>query len=167
MTAPAANLYRFLDEHEIPYERVDHPAVLTCEEAERLVPPLPGAHTKNLFVRDRRGRRHFLIVVGWDKQVDLKHLGRLLEVGRLGMASAERLQRILGVDPGTVTLLAVLNDENREVEIVFDREVWEAEALQCHPLVNTSTLAIPKAAIEKLLQVLKQPFRVMQVPAAE
>ena len=89
------DLYRFLEDHQIPYERVDHPPVFTCEEAERLVPPLPGAHTKNLFVRDRRGRRHFLVVVGWDKQIDLKELGKLLEVSKLGMASAERLQRVL------------------------------------------------------------------------
>lgn len=157
-------ILELLDEHDIAYQRVDHPAVYTCEEAERLVPPLPGAHTKNLFVRDRRGRRHFLVVVGWEKQVDLKELGRVLEVGRLGMASPERLRERLGVDPGAVTLLAVVNDGEKAVEVVFDEPVWAAEALQCHPLVNTSTLSIARVGVEKLLQLLEQPYRVVDVP---
>ena len=153
-----------LDEHDIAYQRVDHPAVYTCEEAERLVPPLPGAHTKNLFVRDRGGRRYFLVVVGWEKQVDLKELARVLEVSKLGMASPERLRARLGVDPGAVTLLAVVNDVEKAVEVVFDEPVWAAEALQCHPLVNTSTLSIPRQGVEKLLQLLEQPYRVVDVP---
>ena len=153
-----------LGEHDIAYLRVDHPAVYTCEEAERLVPPLPGAHTKNLFVRDRKGRRHFLIVVGWEHQVDLKELGRVLEVSKLGMASPERLRERLGVDPGAVTLLAVVNDEEKAVEVVIDQQVWAAEALQCHPLVNTSTLSIQRTGVEKLLQLLNQPYRVVDVP---
>ncbi len=153
-----------LDQHDIAYQRVDHPAVYTCEEAERLVPPLPGTHTKNLFVRDRRGRRHFLVVVGWEKQVDLKELGRVLEVSKLGMASPERLRERLGVDPGAVTLLAVVNDREKAVEVVIDEPVWAAEALQCHPLVNTTTLSIPRTGVEKLFQVLDQPYRVLDVP---
>ena len=153
-----------LAEHDIAYQRVDHPAVYTCEEAERLVPPLPGAHTKNLFVRDRRGRRHFLVVVGWEHQVDLRELGRVLEVSKLGMASPERLRERLGVDPGAVTLLAVVNDEEKAVEVVIDELVWAAAALQCHPLVNTSTLAISRQGLEKLLQLRNQPYRVVDVP---
>ncbi len=158
------DIFDLLDGHDIPYRRVDHPPVYTCEEAERLVPPLPGAHTKNLFVRDRRGRRHFLVVVGWDKQVDLKELGRVLGVSKLGMASPERLQQKLGVDAGAVTLLAAVNDEEKAVEVVIDEPVWDAEALQCHPLVNTSTLSIPRTGVEKLLQLLQQPYRVLRVP---
>ena len=154
----------WLDRHDIDYRRVDHPAVYTCEEADRLVPPLPGAHTKNLFVRDRRGRRHFLVVVGWEHQVDLKELGRILGVSKLGMASPERLWERLGVDPGAVTLLAVINDEEKVVEVVIDAQVWAAQDLQCHPLVNTSTLSIPRRGVEKLLQLLKQPYRIVDVP---
>ena len=66
------DIYAFLTQNDIAYQRQDHPAVFTCEEALRLVPPLPGAKTKNLFLRDRKGRRHFLVVVGYEKAVDLK-----------------------------------------------------------------------------------------------
>ncbi len=130
------DIYAFLAEHGIPFERVDHPPVFTCEQAERLVPPLPGAETKNLLVRDRRGRRHFLVVVGYDKTVDLKALGDALGVSKLGMASPERLGRVLGIEPGSVSLLAVVNDAEGLVEVLLDEAVWRADALKCHPLVN-------------------------------
>ena len=96
--------------------------------------------------------------------MDLKELGRVLEVSKLGMASPERLRARLGVDPGAVTLLAVVNDEEKAVEVVIDEPVWAAEALQCHPLVNTSTLSIAREGVEKLLQLLQQPYRVVDVP---
>ena len=160
-----SDIFAILAEHDIAYERVDHPPVYTCEEAEEKVPPLPGVHTKNLFVRDGKGRRHFLVVVGWEKQVDLKALGGVLETSKLGMASPERLLKYLGVEPGAVTLLGVVNDREGAVEVVIDQEVWAAEALQSHPLVNTSTLAIGRADVERLLQATGHEPRVLDVPA--
>ena len=157
-------IFRFLNENRIRYERVDHPAVFTCEEVEERVPPLPGVQTKNLFLRDRKGRRHFLVVVGFEKQVDLAQLTRILEVSKLGMASAERLQRYLGVEPGAVTLLGVFNDAEQAVEVVIDERVWAAPALQCHPLVNTATLAIARSDLERFLAVTGHNPRVLEVP---
>ena len=157
-------IFRFLDENRISYERVDHQAVFTCEEAEERVPPLPGVHTKNLFLRDRKGRRHFLVVVGFEKQVDLAGLTRILEVNKLGMASPERLQRYLGVEPGAVTLLGVFNDAEQAVEVVIDERVWAAPALQCHPLVNTATLAIARSDLERFLAATGHQPRVLEVP---
>ena len=157
-------IFRFLDENRISYERVDHQAVFTCEEAEERVPPLPGVHTKNLFLRDRKGRRHFLVVVGFEKQVDLAGLTRILEVNKLGMASPKRLQRYLGVEPGAVTLLGVFNDAEQAVEVVIDERVWAAPALQCHPLVNTATLAIARSDLERFLAATGHQPRVLEVP---
>ncbi len=128
------DIFRFLEENGIAYERCDHPAVFTCEEAERVVPPMEGAKTKNLFVRDKKGRRHFLVVVGYEKTVDLKSLSSLMGLSSLTMASPDRLKRYLGVDPGSVTILAVINDQS----------------FLCHPLINTSTLAISKQGIHKV-----------------
>jgi Ala-tRNA(Pro) deacylase len=68
------DIYRFLARHDIEHERHDHPPVFTCEEGSRLVPDLPATRTKNLFLRDRKGRRHFLVVVGYERAVDLKAL---------------------------------------------------------------------------------------------
>ena len=159
------DIYRFLDEQDIAYRRVDHPPVYTCREAEEKVPPLPGMHTKNLFVRDRRGKRHFLVTVGYDKQIDLKALGGALEAGKLGMASPGRLAKYLGVEPGSVTLLGVVNDRDGAVEVVVDEAVWAAEALLCHPLVNTATLSIARSDVERFMQATGHAVRVVDVPA--
>ena len=159
------DVYAFLADCEIPYQRVDHPPVFTVAEAEDKVPPLPGVHTKNLFLRDGKGRRHFLVIVVGAMQVDLKALRGVLGADKLGMASPERLDRYLGVAPGAVTLLGVLNDAERAVEVVFDRAVWAAEALQCHPLVNTATLVSGRPDVERLLAKTGHTWRVGEVPA--
>ncbi len=149
----------------IEFQKVKHPPVYTYAEAEQKVPALPGAHTKNLFLRDRKGRRHVLVVVRGDKRVDLGALARLLNADKLGMASRARLQNYLGVEPGAVTLLALVNDVEKAVEVVMDRDVWSAQALQCHPLVNTATLVIARADIERFLEKTGQVWRVVDVPS--
>jgi Ala-tRNA(Pro) deacylase len=158
------DIYRFLASHDIPYERVDHPAVYTCEQAERLVPLMPGADTKNLLVRDKKGRRHFLVVLGFEKAVDLKELAAVLGVTGLSFASPERLMKHLGIEPGSVSLLAVVNDTERAVEVILDEDLWKVDILKCHPLVNTSTLAIRRADIEKILTVTGHHWQVLSVP---
>jgi len=158
------DIYRFLTEHNIHYERHDHPAVFTCEEAERLVPPLAATRTKNLFLRDRKGRRHFLVVVGYEKAVDLKGLTSLLGVKKLGFASPARLERYLGVEPGAVSILGLANDIEQEVEVIIDESLWHAEALRCHPLVNTSTLVISQDDIRRFLEITGHLVRVLDVP---
>lgn len=158
------NILQLLSENSIEYQRVDHPAVFTCEEAEQLVPPLPGADTKNLFVRDKKGRRHFLIVVGYDKSVNLKALSSTLEVSNLSLASAERLKKHLGIEPGSVSLLAVVNDSSKTVELVIDEDVWKAEILKCHPLINTSTLAIMRTEIVRFFEIIGHSYSVLPVP---
>jgi Ala-tRNA(Pro) deacylase len=163
----AIDIYQFLDENGIKYERQDHPAVFTVEEARRLVPPLPGAKTKNLFLRDRKGRRHFLVVVGYGKAVDLKALTALLGVSKLGFASPERLQRYLGVTPGAVSIMGVVNDSRREVEVIVDRDLWDARAFQCHPLVNTSTLVISRDHLQRFLDATGHQVRVLDVPSRD
>jgi len=161
------DIYQFLVEHNITYERHDHPPVFTCEEADRLVPELPAAKTKNLFLRDKRGRRHFLVVVGYEKVVDLKMLAPLVGVNRLALASAERLQRHLGVDPGAVTILAVVNDADRAVDVVIDKNLWSSKAFRCHPLVNTSTLVVSKEGLERFLDITGHRPHLIEIPGKE
>ena len=161
------DLYDLLARHDIEYERYDHPAVYTVEEAQRLVPELPGAKTKNLFLRDGKGRRHFLVVVPARKRVDIKGLAKKIAAGRLSFASAQRLQKYLGVDPGSVTLLAILNDPSHQVELLIDADTWHSDMFQFHPLVNTATLLIPKAALVKFLSITGHQPEVIDVPAVE
>jgi Ala-tRNA(Pro) deacylase len=97
-----SDLFQFLTEHRVSYDRHDHPPVFTCEEADRLVPDLPAAKTKNLFLRDNKGRRHFLVIVSDQKTVDLKTLRDELGSSKLSLGSPERLQKYLGITPGEV-----------------------------------------------------------------
>ena len=158
------DIYAFLDQNKIDYDRYDHPAVFTCEQAREMVPDLPAAETKNLFVKDKKGRLHMLVVVGYDKSVDLKALSEVLGVGRLGLASPDRLKRFLGVEPGSVTLLALVNDTEHVVEVVVDADVWKADALRCHPLVNTSTLVIGRDDMERFFGITQHTWTVVDVP---
>ncbi len=158
------DFFAFLDEHGIGYRRCDHPAVFTVDEAARWVPPLPGAKTKNLFLRDKPGRRHFLVCVPAAKTVDLRALSVAIGAGRLSFGSPDRLGRHLGIEPGAVTLLALFNDPARAVELYVDAELWQAEAFQFHPLVNTSTLVISREAVERFLQLTGHKVEVIVVP---
>ena len=104
---------------------------------------MPGTDTKNLFLRDKKGKRHMIVSVGHDKQVDLKALGKQLDISQsISFASPERLLKHLGVTPGSVTLLGVANDPEHLVEVYIDKDLWEADALRVHPLVNTASLII-------------------------
>jgi Ala-tRNA(Pro) deacylase len=163
-TGSAAGLDAFLERHGIDAERFEHPPVMTVEESERLVPPLPGAKTKNLFLRDKKGARHWLVTVPHDLAVDLAALGGAIGAGRLGFASAERLWKHLGVTPGSVSLLALANDTAKAVEFVVDRRLWLADAVHAHPLVNTATMVIAHAQLERFLAATGHAPRVIDVP---
>lgn len=159
------SIYDFLQEHQVAYERYDHPAVFTCEEAERLVPDIDAAKTKNLFVRDRKGKRHFLVVVGYEKSVDLNALSKVLGCSKLSLGSEQRLSTHLGVKPGSVTILALMNDTENNVELVFDIPISEAVALRCHPLINTATLSLTRQDLNRFLEVTGHQLTTVDVPA--
>ncbi len=157
-------LYQLLEQNEISYLGVDHRPVYTCEEARQFIPPIDGVETKNLFLRDERGRRHFLVSMAAEKSVNLKQLGAVLEAKGLSFASAERLKRFLGVEPGSVTLLAVVNDPENSVEVVVDAELWREERILCHPLVNTSTLSLRREDLARFLGIVNHKPRIVSVP---
>ena len=160
------DLDAFLAKHGVAAVRHSHPAVMTVEESERLVPKLPGAKTKNLFLRDKKGARHFLVTVPHDLPVDLNALGTALGAGRLGFASPERLAKHLGIAPGSVSLLALVNDGSHAVEFVIDRALWEAPSVQAHPLVNDATMVIEHGDLARFLAATGHAPRVIDVPAA-
>ena len=160
------DFFKFIDEHGIAYDRHDHPAVYTVEEADQLVPDLPGAKTKNLFLRDDKGKRHFLVLVPSDKRVNLKALKGVLGVKRISFGSPERLKKHLGIEPGAVSLLAVYNDSEHKVEVVMDQDLWESDTFLFHPLVNTSTLVIKKRDIERFLEATGHDLNVVDVPGS-
>ena len=128
----------------IAQRTVEHPAVFTVEEAKALRGDLPGHHVKNLFLRNKK-EEMWLVVALEDRAIDLKRLGEVLGAGRLSFGSAERLKRHLGVEPGSVTPLALINDEARAVRLALDRGLGDGEPVNVHPLVNTMTTAMAGA----------------------
>jgi Ala-tRNA(Pro) deacylase len=161
-----ADLTEFLTTHGITCQRVDHPPVATIDDVERLVPPLPGAPTKNLFLRDKKGTRQALVVVGAYKPVDLRALAASTGFERPSFGSPDRLKRCLGIEPGSVSLLALVNDPSHAVEVFIDRDLWTADAIHCHPLVNTATLSVRHDDVERFLAATGHAHRLVDVPAA-
>lgn len=158
-----SGLLQFLSKHNIEFKRVEHPPVFTCEEAERLRMPLPAVHTKNLFLKDENRKHYFLVMTRCGKRVDTNALGKILGLRKLHLASPEELQALLGVTPGAVTVLAVINDPDRQVELIVDEEVWEGQNFTCHPLVNTATLVISKAGLIEFFILSGHSIRMMQL----
>ena len=137
-------LFARLDQLGIAHRTVEHPPVFTVEEAKALRGNLPGHHIKNLFLRNKK-EEMWLVVALEDRAIDLKRLGEVLGAGRLSFGSADRLKRTLGVEPGSVTPLSLVNDEARAVQLVLDRGVADGGPVNAHPLVNTMTTALASA----------------------
>jgi Ala-tRNA(Pro) deacylase len=139
--------------------------VFTVEDVHRLTPDLPGAKTKNLFFRDKKGNRHFLVLVPADKRINLKALPKVLESTKISFGSPDRLMKHLGIIPGSVSLLAIANDQGNKVEVIIDDSLWTSEAFQFHPLVNTSTLVISRGSIKRFLAATGHEVKIMKIPA--
>ncbi len=141
----------YLDALGIPYVRHEHPPVATVAEAERYWQNLRGAHCKNLFLRNNKGNRHYLVIAGASRRIDLKALTRTLGEDRLSFASAERLKRCLGLEPGSVSPFGLIHDTGQEVRVVVDAGLKAAEKVNFHPNVNTATLEISFGDFKKFL----------------
>ena len=141
MPATEENLFVRLSELGIETETVRHPAVFTVEESKALRGDLPGGHTKNLFLKDKKGAL-WLVVALEDRAVDMKDLRRRIGSAPLSFGRPELLKEVLGVDPGSVTPFAVINDTEKRVNVVLDEEMMSFRALNFHPLTNTATTSV-------------------------
>ena len=147
------DIHGFLAAHAIPFEEHVHPPVFTCEEERAHVPESGAARTKNLFLRDRRARRHLLLVTTCDRTVDIAAFTRIAAADRLSFASPERLERYLGVAPGSVTVLGLVQDQAHAVELFVDADVWRAPRIHAHPGRNDRTFVLSHDALERFLAV--------------
>jgi len=152
-----------LDRLGIPYVRHEHPPVATVEEAEKHWADLKGTHCKNLFIRNYKGNRHYLVIAPVTRGIDLKRLNTELGEDRLSFASAERLKRWLGVEPGSVSPFGLINDETHHVQVVCDITLRSSAALGFHPNVNTATLEIAFADFERFLASRGNPVRWLEL----
>lgn len=135
----------------IPFTRHEHPPVFTVEQAEEHWGCLVGAHCKNLFLRNNKGNRHYLIIAEAAKTVNLKALTSKLIEDRLSFASPERLMRFLGIEPGSVSPFGLINDAAKEVRVIVDHDLRKHETVNFHPNINTATYGISFRDFEKFL----------------
>jgi Ala-tRNA(Pro) deacylase len=144
-------LFAALDALAIAHRTVKHPPLFTVEQSQVLRGQIPGGHTKNLFLRDKK-HALFLVVALEDAEIDLKGLHRVLGAsGRFSFGSADLLREVWGVAPGAVTPFGAINDDAGRVTVVLDAQMMEVETLNYHPLDNTMTTAIARGDLVKFL----------------
>ena len=142
-----------LNSLDINYKEITHEAVYTIEEMDKLGNIFENAKIcKNLFVRDQKGKRHFLIVLPEEKRAPLSEIAEKLESTKLSFASEERLMKYLKLTHGSVSPLAIINDENSEVEVVLDEDLKKEKLLGVHPCENTATILISPSDLEKYIK---------------
>ena len=166
MSALPENLARFLAGLGIRTTTVAHPPLHTVEESRALRGEIPGAHTKNLFLKDKKDAI-FLVVAPEDAAIDLKHLhGRIGASGRLSFGKPELLLEKLGVVPGSVTPFGLLNDRPPSVTVILDRALMENALINCHPLVNTATTTIARDDLLAFIRATGHAPRIVAVGEA-
>ncbi|MEM1198406.1 MAG: prolyl-tRNA synthetase associated domain-containing protein [Pseudomonadota bacterium] len=151
MPATREDLFARLDQLGIKTTTVDHAPVYTVEESQALCGGIPGGHCKNLFLKDKKGVL-WLVVTLEDAQVDLKTLPKTIGSGRLSFGKSELLGDVLGVEPGSVTPFALINDVDQKVEVVLDETMLSHEVLNYHPLKNDATTSIAAPDLVKFVQ---------------
>lgn len=157
-------ILQLLSSLDIKFERYDHPAVFTCEESDKLCPPMPGAHTKQLLMKGKRGDKYVLAIVMHDKKVDTNALAKEYDVKSFSFVSAERLKDMLGVEPGSVTPLGLTYDKERKIDVIIDEDAWNVGQFRFHPLTNTATLVIDQEGLKKFLAHTGHQFTIRSIP---
>jgi Ala-tRNA(Pro) deacylase len=148
---PAPAVYAALDALGITYDRHEHPAVFNADDASRYWNPIGGTQCKNLFLRNKKGDRHYLVVLEISKRADLKDLVKVVGDDRLSFGSPERLMAELGLTPGSVSPFGLLHDADGSVRVLIDRDLRGAERLIFHPNINTASVVVSWADLEKFL----------------
>lgn len=152
MTDPKEHpVYRALDELNIEYERFEHPPALTMEDCENIGKEAGAAHFKNLFLCNRQGTDFYLLLLRADKKFRTAEVSKQLGVSRLSFTTPEQLKENLGLQPGAVTPMALLNDARHEVMVVVDRDILELDKVCVHPMVSTASAAMKREDLFRFL----------------
>ncbi|MBD3319120.1 prolyl-tRNA synthetase associated domain-containing protein [Candidatus Woesearchaeota archaeon] len=141
----------YLQQHGITYTEHTHPAVFTVKESSIHCAHIPGLHCKNLFLQDRDTGQHYLVTLPAHTRLDIKALQKSLHVKKLTFGKEQDLQELLGLTPGSVSPLGLINDTNNKVIAIITKEVWDAPIVGFHPNINTSTLEVNKESFHKLM----------------
>jgi Ala-tRNA(Pro) deacylase len=162
MPATRADLMAFMDGLGIDTKTYEHAAVFTVAESLAIESAMPGGHTKNLFLKDKKDRL-FLVVALHDASIEMKSLHKTLDCDRLSFGKAELLEQVLGIRPGSVTPFSVINDKGGQVTVILDASMMEHALLNYHPLENTATTAIARDDLLRFIRATGHEPRIVKV----
>ncbi len=146
-----AELYALLELLQIPYEYLEHPPVPTVEEAMKYWSGIDSGHCKNIFFRNHKGDRHYLVILYFNSKLNIKELEQKLKQGKLSFASDRRLMQYLGLTPGSVSPFGLINDHIHHVHLFIDKTLLAHERLSFHPNTNTASIIIPREGLFRFL----------------
>lgn len=138
--------------HDIHYIKHTHPAVFTVPEAKIHTGYISGSHCKNLFLKNKKSGQFYLVTIPYDKRLDLNQFRRMIGAPKVRFAGPEDLLEVLGLTPGAVSPLGLVNDTDNKVLFMIDKDIWSANEICCHPNVNTETLQIPGSEFQRLIK---------------
>ena len=166
MAATPAQLLDILDKMKILTTTVEHPAVFTVEESHTLHVNIPGGHTKNLFVKDKKDN-YFLLVIEQNARVELNRVHQIIGAkSRLSFGKPDQLMEYLGITPGSVTAFSVLNDKDNRVKVIIDKPLLDHEKINCHPLTNEMTTTISQEDLLRFLAEVNHEPQILQISQA-
>ena len=145
-------VYNILNELNIPYEYHEHPPAPTIEEAKKYWKGIDATHCKNIFFRNHKGNKHYLVVLDHRQALNIKDLEQRLKQGKLSFASEKRMDKYLGLKPGSVSPFGLINDKDNHVHIFFDKNLLQAKSISFHPNLNTASLIIPMEGFHKYME---------------
>jgi Ala-tRNA(Pro) deacylase len=143
---------QYLEEHQIPFEIYEHPPVPTVEEALPYWKDIDAAHCKNLFFRNHKGNRHYLVILDHRRQLNIRELEQKLKQGKISFASPERMEKYLGLSGGSVSVFGIINDHENHVHLFIDSVLQSAEHISFHPNENDATLVISFSSFLRFLE---------------
>ena len=158
-------LYELLKQLDIDFEYLEHPEAPTIEIAKQYWAGHDAQHCKNLFFRNHKGNQHYLVILNCDSMMDIHDIEKRLHQGKLSFASEHRLEKYLGVKPGSVTPFGLINDIEHHVIVFLDSTLQNAERLSFHPCINTASLMVKRTDLLKFLDHCGNRYEWMDVVA--
>jgi Ala-tRNA(Pro) deacylase len=163
MTSQEERVVAYLKALGISFEPHQHPPIATAEEGDVHWAGIDAVHCKNLFLRNQKGTRHYLVILAHTKRADLRAVADQIGDGKLSFASPDRLLKYLGVTPGSVSPFGLIHDHNQHVRVYLDRELKLAPRISFHPNINTATFVLTYADFERFLASCENVVRYVDV----
>ncbi len=156
-------VYEFLDKLNIDYEYLEHPPTPTAESARAYWQPLNAMHCKNLFFRNHKGKQHYLVVFDFEQNLNIKELESRLKKGKISFASEKRMDKYLGLKPGSVSPFGLINDSENHTMVFLDKNILNTNTISFHPNDNTATIVISVDDFKKYMNAVGNPYEFLQL----